>query len=473
MKSEEQEYTKTPGLSRRSFLTHLGATTAGFLLAPHVRLDALYAFAVRRATPFLAQVAITQNDNYTRSVIRQKIEHLFDCLGGIADVVKAGDKVAIKINLTGGSGSASSPKLGGLPITESMWTHPEVVRAVGELLIDAGVSGSDIYLVEALWDSASFLNFGYEEVRRSLGAQMVNLNSPGPYADFIDLPAGASHFFYDSFKVNGILNDIDVYVSIPKLKEHFEAGVTASLKNQVGMVPKQLYTLPTDSGRRGALHGEGGPSPTHLPRSVSDLNLARPVHLSVVDGIKNARGGEGVWNSTWQLWQDHVLLAGKNPVAADSVGAYLMGHTPESSRLGLPAGGTCDNHLELLHQLGIGTNQMNEIEIVGDGAPLVTVDRRSPEALPTRIELQQNHPNPFNPTTTIRYTVGGSGDDPLHVNLKVYDILGREVVVLVNGLQARGSHEVLFNARTLPSGVYMYTLAAGRSVQTMKMILSR
>jgi uncharacterized protein (DUF362 family) len=154
--------------------------------------------------------------------------------------MKSGKKVAIKVNLTGGSGSAFSPKLNGRPITESMWTHPEVVRAVGELIVDCGVRGSDIYFVEALWDTASYNNFGYLTVQRALGAQLVNLNNKDPYADFIDRPVGTNKFSYSSFRVNQILADVDVYVSIPKMKEQFEAGVTGALKNQIGMVPKQL-----------------------------------------------------------------------------------------------------------------------------------------------------------------------------------------------------------------------------------------
>jgi uncharacterized protein (DUF362 family) len=473
MKNDGRDGCRVTGVSRRSFLAHIGASAIGFLVAPGLRAGARYAGTAGGSSAFLAQVAITQNDNYLRTVIRQKVEHLFDSIGGIADVVRAGDKVAVKINLTGGSGSAASPRLGALPITESMWTHPEVVRAVGELMIDSGVNGDDIFLVEALLDTASFMDFGYEEVRQSLGAQRVNLNATDPYAEFVDLPAGANSFFYSSFRVNGILKDVDVHVSLPKLKEHAEAGLTASLKNQVGMVPKHLYTLPTDNGRRGALHSEGGPSATHLPRSIADLNLARPVHLAVIDGIKNARGGEGVWNPTWQLWQDHVLLAGKDAVATDSVGAYLMGHDPEGASLSLPAGGSCDNHLELLHQRGMGTNRMSEIEVVGDGATLVSVGQRATEMMPAQMELHQNYPNPFNPTTTIGYAIAGVRNQAVHVSLRVYDLLGREVVVLVDGRKFPGSYEVSLDAGGLPSGAYMCRLTAGSFVQTRRMTLLR
>jgi uncharacterized protein (DUF362 family) len=351
-----------------------------------------------------------------------------------------------------------------------MWTHPEVVRAVGELILDCGVSGSNIYIVEALGDDASYNNFGYLVVQQYLGAQLVNLNKKGPYADFVDKPVGANKFFYSSFKVNQILADVDVYVSIPKMKEHYEAGVTASLKNQVGMVPKDLYVLPTDSGRRGALHGEGGPSTTHLPRSICDLNLARPVHLAVIDGIKNARGGEGAWNTTFRLAEDHVLIAGKEPVAADSISAYLMAHNPEAATIALPPGGQCDNYLDLLHQKGIGTNQMAEIQAVGDGADLVTSVVYQPEPTqPIRYDLCQNFPNPFNPTTTIRFSLP-VGED---VAFRVYDALGQEVEVLLEGRLPAGIHELRWSPEGIASGVYFCELRAGAFVDRKKMIYQK
>jgi uncharacterized protein (DUF362 family) len=457
-------------ISRRAFVTRASASAAGLLLGPYLNSGRAFAFGRTSASTILAQVAITQSNTYDRSVVKARVQHLFESVGGIGDIVKTGDKVAIKINLTGGSGSASSPMLGGKPITESMWTHPEVVRAVGELLIDAGVRGSDITIVEALWDSASYDNFGYRVVQQSLGAQMVNLNAVNPYPDFVDLPLGRPGYFYSSFKVNRILSDINVYVSIPKMKEHYEAGVTASLKNQIGMVPKTLYVLPNDQGRRGALHGEGGPSTTHLPRSIADLNLARQVHLAVIDGVKNARGGEGVWNPTFRIAEDHVLLAGKDPVATDSIAAYLMGHNPGAPTLVLPAGGTCDNHLELLHQKGAGTNRLDEIEPVGDGAGLITsVPPGREHIMPTKFELYQNFPNPFNPSTTFRFHLPRASA----VRIRIYSVTGELIDTLLEGNLPEGIHELRWVPGSIASGVYFCEMRADDSVERIKLIYQK
>jgi hypothetical protein len=83
------------------------------------------------------------------------------------------------------------------------------------------------------------------------------------------------------------------------------------------------------------------------------------------------------------------------------------------------------------------------------------------------IQLEQNYPNPFNPVTTIKYQLGNDG----FVILKVYNELGEEVAVLVNEFQKGGSHQLIFNADELSSGMYVYKLSSGNYVESKKMIL--
>ncbi len=85
----------------------------------------------------------------------------------------------------------------------------------------------------------------------------------------------------------------------------------------------------------------------------------------------------------------------------------------------------------------------------------------------SNFELSQNYPNPFNPVTVISWQLPVSS----HVTLKVYDLLGKEAAVLVNGEKQAGSYQTEFNATSLPSGTYFYTIQAGNFVQTKKMIL--
>ena len=81
--------------------------------------------------------------------------------------------------------------------------------------------------------------------------------------------------------------------------------------------------------------------------------------------------------------------------------------------------------------------------------------------------LSQNYPNPFNPATKINFSIPNSE----HVSLRVYDILGREVRVLVNENLSFGEYEVDFDAKGLSSGMYYYSLRAGEYVSVKKMVL--
>jgi hypothetical protein len=95
---------------------------------------------------------------------------------------------------------------------------------------------------------------------------------------------------------------------------------------------------------------------------------------------------------------------------------------------------------------------------------------------PGEFALMQNYPNPFNPSTAIKYTVGVvSGQSPAasRVRLAVYDLLGREVAVLVDGSMASGSYDVQFDGSGLSSGTYIYRLTAGERVETRRMVLVR
>jgi hypothetical protein len=89
--------------------------------------------------------------------------------------------------------------------------------------------------------------------------------------------------------------------------------------------------------------------------------------------------------------------------------------------------------------------------------------------LPLEFSLLQNYPNPFNPNSDIRYQIA----EFRMVRLAVYDLLGREVAVLVNEKKAPGTYQVRFDATGLPSGVYFYRMQAGSYTETKRMLLVR
>jgi hypothetical protein len=95
--------------------------------------------------------------------------------------------------------------------------------------------------------------------------------------------------------------------------------------------------------------------------------------------------------------------------------------------------------------------------------------KTAPEGVPNDFQLLQNYPNPFNPTTAISYQLPAAGS----VRLAVYDMLGREVALLVDGRKEAGRHSVRFNARQLTSGVYFYRLTADGYQDAKRMVLVR
>lgn len=97
----------------------------------------------------------------------------------------------------------------------------------------------------------------------------------------------------------------------------------------------------------------------------------------------------------------------------------------------------------------------------------ITAVSQASSLMPMKFALNQNYPNPFNPSTKISYTLAIKGV----TQLSVYDVLGREVKVLVNEIQNAGQHEVTFTGNNLSSGVYFYKLMSSGFVITKKMVL--
>ena len=94
---------------------------------------------------------------------------------------------------------------------------------------------------------------------------------------------------------------------------------------------------------------------------------------------------------------------------------------------------------------------------------------REPRLIPAKFELTQNYPNPFNPTTNFEFRIAKPG----LVQVKVYDMLGREVATIVDENLQPGVYTRLWNAGSLASGVYFYRMVASSFVAVRKMILIR
>ncbi len=348
--------------SRRSFLKIAGITAGGALL------DGCRPFApAPTITPALtplyetpARVAISQAASYDPALVRRQMETLFDSLGGLQDVVQAGDRVAVKVNLTGGITGGPPPS--GTTAPESYVTHPAVTRAVCELLRDAGAK--EIFIVESIWEWASYNQWGYVSMAEEVGATLINLNQPDPYPDYASTPVGKDWYIYDSFHFNRLLEEVDALISVAKMKCHHLLGITQSMKNLVGLAPFKFYELKKGDGYRTGFHGKETETGTRLPRVVMDLNRARPVNLSLIDGIKTVEGSEGPWNQNLRAKSPGVLIGGKNPVSTDAVAVAAMGFDPTAD-YPKPPFLRADNHLNIAYQLGLGSNRLDDIDILG------------------------------------------------------------------------------------------------------------
>ena len=123
---------------------------------------------------------------------------------------------------------------------------------------------------------------------------------------------------------------------------------------------------------------------------------------------------------------------------------------------------------------GVSRGMNNEIisGLLADTLLRMTVGVKERPELPAACRLDQNYPNPFNPTTKMSFVVGSASGGSL-VTLKVYDVLGREVAVLVDEVKHPGRYMVHWNAGNFPSGIYLYRLQTGSFTDTKKMVLMK
>lgn len=350
------------GISRRRCLQAIGATAVGLLAGGCGAQPGAVAppAAVEPAASRQARVAIARAASYDPALVRRQLRELIDGIGGLDDLVRRGPRVAIKVNLTGGTRSAPVP--GGVSPIESFVSHPELVLALGEALREAGAR--ELFIVEAVYERASYSQWGYDEIAKRLGATLIDLNDPQPYAAFAELLVGQSPLIYDSFTMHPLLHDVDSFVSVAKIKCHQIGGVTLSMKNLFGLAPLQHYRRGAQDSYRSLFHGDAAETGSRVPRIIVDINRVRPIHLALLDGIMTVEGGEGPWIPSMRPIAPGVLVAGKQALATDAVATAVMGFDPRADHPDSPFLHG-DNHLNLAAGLGLGTNRLEEIEVVG------------------------------------------------------------------------------------------------------------
>ncbi|MGD0365509.1 MAG: DUF362 domain-containing protein [Bryobacteraceae bacterium] len=366
-------------VNRREFMAGLGAAGLSLVQPPRMRASAP-----------TAPVAIARCKTYGPEFLAAAGK-MFDQLGGMGRLVK-GKTVSIKINLTGGE----TTRLDHLPQGRTFWTHPRTVGAVIHLLDRAGARR--IRVVEGAWAwPASLEEFMLKagwDPDLVLGAaprvELINTNMPykgkTPYTRF-QVPRGG-HLF-PAFDLSTAYAESDVLISMAKIKEHATAGVTLSIKNLFGISPTTIYgdKVPLDEpapipyAGRGEIGHAGSRQPPRssppekdptsprdggyrIPRFIADLAAAAPVSLAILEGIETIAGAELPDGENTRAVSPGVLVAGTNAVTTDAVGMAVMGFDPRADRGHAPFE-TCDNTLRLAEELGVGTRDLGQIEVVG------------------------------------------------------------------------------------------------------------
>jgi photosystem II stability/assembly factor-like uncharacterized protein len=210
-----------------------------------------------------------------------------------------------------------------------------------------------------------------------------------------------------------------------------------------------------------------------MANSSIDLNLMYHSTWSSGSFWKSTNMGSAFTNlsQSGSLWACDVAKDDPTAVAYDQYGTntYLSlnggGSFQTIPATSSPAAGVLFfDKSTLLFQHGSGVDKM----VISYNVTPVTSNGQISSEIPAEFGLLQNYPNPFNPTTQIRYDVAKSSN----VSVKVFDVLGNEVAVVLSGNLAAGRYSAEFNASNLATGIYFYSLVVdGAQIDTKKMIL--
>jgi uncharacterized protein (DUF362 family) len=288
-------------------------------------------------------VSVAKVRSYNEDLTAQ-VRQMFDQIGGIGSQVK-GKTVGIKINLTGGG------HFPGYTTGDTHWVHP---RVVGAAVAAFGALGAKrIRILEG----AASRKRGYtlEDKLLSGGWDLAAIRNAAPLVEFEDTdPVGQAKqysllkvrskpYVFPAFQLNHSYEDCDFFVSLGKMKNHEEMGLTICIKNLFGITPLGMYGDREKVFHYGQVQAPSG-APVELdaksnryegwrlPRVLADIVGARPVDLAIADGIISMVGGEGPWVLGSKPCHPGILVVGRNIVNTDSVAAATMGYNPRAGR---------------------------------------------------------------------------------------------------------------------------------------------
>lgn len=205
-----------------------------------------------------------------------------------------------------------------------------------------------------------------------------------------------------------------------------------------------LYKWSTSVSAPSSFEISGGEDDVWIFQISGDLTLASDINVSL-------SGGAQPQNIFW-------VVAGEVIIGTN---AHFEGNILSKTAIHLNTGASINGRLLAQTAITLDANDVNE-----PTSRTTNIDG-SDNQMPGKLSLDQNYPNPFNPTTNIGFVL----PEQSVVRLAVYDMLGREVAVLVSGSRSAGQHQVSWDAQSASSGMYMYRLSANGQVLTGKMTL--
>ena len=287
-------------------------------------------------------VSLQRCEQYDDALLKERLVALLHPLGGIERFVSPGQRVLLKPNL-----------LAGKPPEAAVTTHPALVKAVIELVQQAGAT-------VLVGDSPGLGIF--ERVAEKTGISRVVEAAGGQLVPFSEVRRVGSIGTFRQLELATAYLDADVVINLPKLKTHEMMTLTCGVKNLYGTVV---------GAAKAGLHLTAGHSKELFAGLLLEIAFARPVALTIVDGIV-AMEGDGPNSGTPR--QLGLLLAGENVVAVDTVAGRLAGIPPHLLPVELEA-----------RRRGLAGTELDQISIMGD---LGVMAADPPFTLPQGLDVQ-------------------------------------------------------------------------------------
>jgi uncharacterized protein (DUF362 family) len=516
--------------------------------------------------------------------ILSMVNEAVESAGGLESIVGDGDTVVLKPNLISFKDFSAAEEIL-VPEVNGIATDYRVIQAVVDVVREVNPTGK-IYLMEGsgvgltsanmaivMWDQVTGLDslLCLEDISGDWW------DTTSVYLQGVSLPPGKALYngANNRYWLNKLYYEADVLISLPVLKNHQSTGSTGGVKNVgIGATPPKIYGLgpqyqyPYERSQK-IDHGYYGSPRTNLHNWIHDFYMCRPVDFVIMDGLQGIENGplcheflNGTPDITADQMNMRLILASRDPISIDAIGALLAGHDP-----------LLISHLVTLHNDSLGCNdprlirvngikvgdekqdfemadsgsrseytdfegpnfsvdscyisgsnlhfeltveeEVTKVEVTIDGSYLdqivvedfgdcsfdldTLVVNESTEIvvyvydrylnyssqytnpytsiqddygtgtgkLPRGFVLNYNYPNPFNPQTTISYSL----PEEVLVNLTVYSLHGRKIETLVNERQGAGDYEFIWRPADVVSGIYFYRLRAGDFVETRKMVV--